>query len=139
MEVTADAGVIVRDLANMLREKGLTFEYVTIISWWLAHFLLGIHSIEMLFFHICSQPFWQDQTIGGSLATATHGSSISYGSLAQQTKRLDVVLSNGTFITATPSDGYLFDALRTQVGRLGIIVRVTLDLYEDREVGVYWK
>jgi len=106
MEVTAGAGVIVRDLLNTLAEEGVTF----------------------------LKPFWVDSSIAGAIATATHGSSLRQGSLSQQLKRLRIVLANGTLATASPADGYLFDALRTSVGRLGVVTEVTLNLVEDQIV-----
>jgi FAD/FMN-containing dehydrogenase len=41
-------------------------------------------------------PWFVYQTIGGAVATGTHGSSLQWSSLSNQVLGLDVVLANGT-------------------------------------------
>jgi len=66
-------------------------------------------------------PWFIDQTVGGAVATATHGSSLTHGSLSSQLVGLTIVLANGTVASfderTTP--GWRFDALRANVGALG--------------------
>ena len=68
-----------------------------------------------------------DQTIGGAVSTDTHGSSFRWGSLSGQLRGLKVVLANGTLLSISPKDNvHLWRALAVSVGRLGVIVEVTL-------------
>ena len=121
-------------------------------------------------------PWFIDQTVGGAIATATHGSSLRHGSLSQQTVAVTLVLANATVVelrdeafydeifdtlhekkncegrnntltknTDTDADtfrggsrhrtpAHLFDAARASVGRLGVVVDVTLRLAPNRAV-----
>ena len=121
-------------------------------------------------------PWFIDQTVGGAIATATHGSSLRHGSLSQQTVAVTLVLANATVVelrdeafydeiddtlhekknreglnntltknTDTDADtfrggsrhrtpAHLFDAARASVGRLGVVVDVTLKLAPNRAV-----
>lgn len=68
-----------------------------------------------------------DQTIAGAVATATHGSSMTWGSLSSQLTQLKLVVANGTEITLTPeSYPHLWKAAAVSIGRLGVITEVTL-------------
>jgi len=71
-------------------------------------------------------PWYIDQTIGGAVATATHGSSLRFGSLSQQVTAIQLVLGDGSARTLTPADGFLFDAATASVGRAGVITQLTL-------------
>lgn len=52
-----------------------------------------------------------DQTIGGAVATGTHGSSMRWASLSSQLRGLRMVLANGTLLDLTPrSNPHLFMA-----------------------------
>lgn len=69
-----------------------------------------------------------DQTIAGAVATATHGSSLRWGSVSSQVRGLKVVLANGTTLELkSPEENpHLWRALGVSVGRLGVIIEVTL-------------
>ena len=73
-------------------------------------------------------PWFIDQTVGGAVATATHGSSLRHGSLSSQCVAATLVLANGTVASfdAETTPPALFDAVRASVGRLGVLVDVTL-------------
>ena len=61
-----------------------------------------------------------DQTIGGAVATNTHGSSMKHASLSSQLTALKVVLANGTEVAFTPEGNpHLWNAFGVSVGRLG--------------------
>ncbi|KAK9823265.1 hypothetical protein WJX72_001448 [[Myrmecia] bisecta] len=76
-----------------------------------------------------------DQTIGGAVATGTHGSTLTHGSLSSQVTELEVVLANGTLATFTPmSNPHLWKALQISVGRLGIITQLTFTIVPQRAV-----
>lgn len=71
-------------------------------------------------------PWYIDQTIGGAVATATHGSSLQYGSLSQQVTAIELVLADGSVRTFTPADDFIFQAAVASVGRLGVVTKLTL-------------
>ncbi|KAK9839103.1 hypothetical protein WJX74_009638 [Apatococcus lobatus] len=76
-----------------------------------------------------------DQTIGGAVATGTHGSSFKFNSLSSQLLALDVVLANGTLTTFTKASyPHLWKALQISVGRLGIITQLTLRIIPQQAV-----
>ena len=73
-------------------------------------------------------PWFIDQTIGGAVATASHGSSLRANSLSSQLVAVTVVHADGSVkhYDETTTSPALFNALRASLGRLGIIVDVTL-------------
>jgi len=76
-------------------------------------------------------PWYVDQTIGGAVATGTHGSSLRHGSLSSQTIAVEAVTvaADGTGSARwydAASDPHLFAALRLSVGRLGVVTRLRL-------------
>lgn len=76
-----------------------------------------------------------DQTIGGAVATATHGSSMTWGSLSSQLTQLKLVIANGTELTLTPeSHPHLWKAAAVSIGRLGVITEVTLRIVPQKAV-----
>lgn len=69
-------------------------------------------------------PWFIDQTVGGAVATGTHGSSIEYGSLSSEDVllELELILANGTRSSLSSMKyPFLMKAARVSVGRLGII------------------
>ncbi|KAL6772376.1 hypothetical protein ACKKBG_A29975 [Auxenochlorella protothecoides x Auxenochlorella symbiontica] len=76
-----------------------------------------------------------DQTIGGAVATATHGSSMRYGSLSSQVVEIAAVLANGTLATfSAASDPHLFKAFGVSAGRLGIIVKLKMTIIPQQAI-----
>ena len=69
-----------------------------------------------------------DQTIAGAIATATHGSTLKWGSLSSQVRGMKVVLANGTVyeLESPDENPHMWRALGVSVGRLGVITEVTL-------------
>ena len=64
-----------------------------------------------------------DQTMGGAVATDTHGSSLEWGSLSSEKQLLDLwlLLANGTIVHLNDEiNPHLMKAARVNVGRLGI-------------------
>ncbi|KAK9828663.1 hypothetical protein WJX72_001389 [[Myrmecia] bisecta] len=73
-----------------------------------------------------------DQTIGGAVATGTHGSSTLYGSISEQVVAMEVVVADGSLRTFTKEgDPHLFRALQVSLGRLGILTKVTLPIIKQ--------
>ncbi|CAL8471831.1 g11373 [Coccomyxa elongata] len=76
-----------------------------------------------------------DQTIAGAIATGTHGSTLTDGSLASQIVSLDIAIANGTLITVTPaSNPHLWRAAQISEGRLGIITSAVLKIRRNLPV-----
>jgi FAD/FMN-containing dehydrogenase len=76
-----------------------------------------------------------DQTIGGAVSTGTHGSSLSWGSLSSQTVSMRLLVANGTIVNITPeSHPHLRRAVGVSVGRLGIIIDLTMRIVPQRPV-----
>ncbi|KAI8108600.1 hypothetical protein M9434_006624 [Picochlorum sp. BPE23] len=76
-----------------------------------------------------------DQTIGGAVATGTHGSSLQHGSLSSQLTSLRLMLANGTIIDISPEDNpHLFKAAGVSIGRLGVITDITLKIKPQEQV-----
>ena len=76
-----------------------------------------------------------DQTIGGAVATGTHGSSFQHGSLSSQVESLRLMVANGTIIdVSAESDPHLFKAAGVSVGRLGVITDLTMKIKPQQAV-----
>ena len=106
--VTVPAALTYSQLADGLREAGLA--------------LRNLASLP----HI---------SVGGAIATATHGSGNRNGNLATQVAALELMTSRGEFTTL--SRGHPdFDGVVVGLGSLGAVTRVTLDVeptYEMRQ------
>ena len=83
-------------------------------------------------------PWFVDQTVGGAVATATHGSSLRHGSLSSQVVSLTVALANGTVCELSERNNQpnskVFDAARAGLGRFGVVVRVRLRIQKNTPV-----
>lgn len=67
------------------------------------------------------------QSIGGSVATATHGTGTGYQSLSGQTAGLTVVLASGEIVECSASQHpEIFQAARAGLGVIGVIAAVTV-------------
>ena len=77
-----------------------------------------------------------DQTIGGAVATATHGSTFRWGSLSSQLRGLKIVLANGTLLELNSPEEkpHLWKAIGVSVGRLGVITELTFRIIPDTSV-----
>ncbi|NRQ35100.1 FAD-binding protein [Nonomuraea sp. NN258] len=65
-----------------------------------------------------------EQTIAGAIQTGTHGTGRDSGGLADQVTELELVLADGSLVTARPGED-LFDAARVGLGALGVLTAVT--------------
>ena len=76
-----------------------------------------------------------DQSIGGALATGSHGSSMGEGSIASQVVAVTVALANGTVMEITAADHpHLMRAWGVSIGRLGILLDLTLKISHNVNV-----
>lgn len=68
-------------------------------------------------------------SVGGSCATATHGSGIANGVLATGVRALELIKANGEVLTISrDQDPELFNGVVVGLGGLGIVTKITLDL-----------
>lgn len=100
MTVTVEGGIRYGELAEALHAEGL-----------------ALHNLPSLP-HI---------TVGGAVATATHGSGDGNGNLATAVRSLDLVRSDGTLAHLTLDDPGFAGAV-VSVGRLGVVARLTLSV-----------
>jgi xylitol oxidase len=108
MTVSVGAGVKYGELAEALNAEGL-----------------ALHNLASLP-HI---------SVGGAIATATHGSGNGNGNLATAVAGLELVSSDGELLAASRGDPD-FDGLVVGLGALGAVTRVTLAIepaYEIRQ------
>ena len=77
-------------------------------------------------------PIYVNQTIGGAIATNTHGSSFTYSSLSNEVVGFRVVLANGTLTEIYPDRHPLyFRAFQVSVGRLGVVTDVKMRIIRE--------
>jgi len=72
-----------------------------------------------------------DQSMGGAIATDTHGSSLTHGSLSSREQLTDlwIMTANGTILHLNDEiNEHLMSAARVSVGRLGVILYAKLNI-----------
>jgi alditol oxidase len=68
-------------------------------------------------------------SVAGACATATHGSGIKNGNLATAVSALELITANGDVLTLSRAkDGDTFLGAVVNLGALGVVTKVTLDL-----------
>ncbi len=73
-------------------------------------------------------------SVVGACATATHGSGSHNGNLATIVSAVEFVAADGTLHTLARKDGDLFHAAAVNLGALGVITRITLDVVPSFQV-----
>lgn len=69
------------------------------------------------------------QTLGGALATGTHGTGSTFGGLSTQVLALEMVTPEGEVVSCSAAERpELFSAARVGLGALGIVTQVSLRL-----------
>ena len=102
--VVMQAGIRLHELGRQVRQYGLA--------------LPNIGSID-------------HQSIAGALATATHGSSIRHGILAQSVLGLKIMLANGRTVSCSRELNLdLYRAALVSLGAIGIITEVTYQMVD---------
>lgn len=71
------------------------------------------------------------QTLAGATATGTHGTGASLQSLSGYITSLRLVTPTGEVKDIDASDGDLFDAVRVNVGSLGVVTQITMQNRES--------
>ncbi|GAA4813544.1 FAD-binding protein [Streptomyces ziwulingensis] len=72
-------------------------------------------------------------SVAGSVATGTHGSGVTNGSLASAVREVELVTADGTVLTLGRDDERFGGAV-TSLGALGVVTSLTLDLEPAYEV-----
>ncbi|MGI5459066.1 FAD-binding protein [Streptomyces sp. CA-249302] len=72
-------------------------------------------------------------SVAGSVATGTHGSGVTNGSLASPVREVEIVTADGSTVTVGRGDDR-FDGAVTSLGALGVVTTLTLDLEPAFEV-----
>ncbi len=67
-------------------------------------------------------------SIGGACATATHGSGIKNGNLATGISAMEFINAKGELVSLSKEDGELFYGAVVNLGTLGFVTKLTLDL-----------
>ena len=75
-------------------------------------------------------------SVGGAIATATHGSGARNRSLASSVAALDLVRADGSLVHVARGEES-FDGSVVALGALGVVVRVTLDVVPEFSVRQY--
>ena len=100
--VTVESGIKYGELSPYLHEKGF-----------------ALHNLASLP-HI---------SVAGSCATATHGSGVGNGNLATAISALEIVKADGSIVQLSrEKDGETFLGAVVNLGALGIVTKVTLDI-----------
>lgn len=100
--VIAQGGIVLNDLNEELSRLGLALSNLGSIS---------------------------DQTLGGAITTATHGSGVHYGVLSTQVLELTLMLADGSVTTCSSSErSSLFNASLCGLGATGLILSVKLQV-----------
>lgn len=103
--VTVDGGIRYGDLAPVLQANG----------WALAN-LASLPHIS----------------VAGAVTTATHGSGSGIGNLATQVAALEILTASGDIVSLSrDSDGDMFAGAVVNLGALGVVVGLTLDIAPD--------
>ncbi len=99
--VTVSGGMRYGELAAPLHERG-----------WAVHNLGSLPHIS----------------VAGAVATGTHGSGVTNGSLSTGVRALQLVRADGELVTVDREDGDPFHGSVVALGALGVVTHVTLDL-----------
>ncbi|GIL63808.1 hypothetical protein Vafri_17809 [Volvox africanus] len=131
------ANIVMQTLRPLLIQVNETEETVTVDA--------GVRTIDLLRYlaayvtptapsgwTLPAFPWFVFQTLGGAVATNTHGSSLKHSSLSSQVLALTMVLANGTVRTFTnETDPFLMRAVRVGVGKLGIITHIKFRIIRE--------
>ena len=71
------------------------------------------------------------QSIGGAIATGTHGTGVVLGSFSSAVTQLSILLVDGSVVTCDQeTEADLFEAARLSLGAIGVVLEVTLRVRE---------
>lgn len=76
---------------------------------------------------LVNMPDIDQQTLAGSIATATHGTGMGLGSLSSYVSALDLVLADGTLLQCSEQKHpEIFRAAQVNLGAIGIVTGITM-------------
>jgi L-gulono-1,4-lactone dehydrogenase len=81
-----------------------------------------------------------EQSLAGAISTGTHGTGLTFGSIGTQITGMKLVTGTGDIISVTEQDTDRLNALRLNLGALGIITEITIKCVPDYdlEFAAYW-
>jgi FAD/FMN-containing dehydrogenase len=81
-----------------------------------------------------------EQSIAGAISTGTHGTGLTLGSIGTQIIGARLIDGTGNIVTITETDVDLLNAVRLNLGALGIITELTIQCVADYdlEFAAYW-
>jgi L-gulonolactone oxidase len=71
-------------------------------------------------------PIHEGMTLGGIVATGSHGSDLELGVLSDQVTRIELVAPDGELVTLSAEDGDAFRAAQLSLGALGVVYSLEL-------------
>ena len=78
---------------------------------------------------LSNMPDIDTQSIAGAIATSTHGTGSTYGSLSSDVSGIRIISSGGQVINCSASENAdVFNAARVHLGSLGVLSEVTLSV-----------
>jgi len=122
----ADSAVIV-SLANLPMPVEIDRDAMTVTinpGMRYAELLVALEAEGLAIHNTASLPHI---TVGGAVATATHGSGDNLGNLATAVSAMELITADGDIVRSRRGDAD-FPGLVVHVGALGIVPRITLDL-----------
>jgi len=76
-----------------------------------------------------NMPDIDTQSLAGAIATSTHGTGSTYGSLSSDVMALRMVSSNGEVLNCSAQENAdIFNAARANLGSLGVVTEITLSV-----------
>ena len=130
LSVWVSAGVMLWDLMDYLAN------YVTPAAPRGKSFSTSQHLGTLcLGYALHAHPVHVNQTVAGTIATGSHGSSITYRTLSSHVLAVKAVLANGTSVLVfEESHPFLIKAFRVNVGRLGVVTEVKIRIFKEKLV-----
>ncbi|MGD1699118.1 D-arabinono-1,4-lactone oxidase [Dapis sp. BLCC M229] len=108
--VVAQAGVTIKKLSQNLAKHGLAWPNLGSIS---------------------------DQTIGGAIATATHGTGLNYGILSTIIQEITLVTGLGEILKISLNENSeLLNVVRCHIGSLGVVTELKLQVTQEFDLEV---
>lgn len=75
------------------------------------------------------------QSLAGAISTGTHGTGLTFGSIASQVIEMDLLTGTGQRLTVSADqDADVLDALRVSLGACGILLTITLQLVPEYDL-----
>jgi FAD/FMN-containing dehydrogenase len=75
-----------------------------------------------------------EQSIAGAISTGTHGTGLTFGSIGTQIISVQLVSGTGDLVTITDADPDHLNAVRLNLGALGIITQMTIQCVPDYDL-----